>query len=452
MYDIAIIGGGAAGLMAAISAAGHGAHTVIVEHNSRVGKKLLVTGNGKCNFTNELQEEACYYSADPAFVMSALGRFGHKETVRFFEELGVLAVSKNGYCYPNSGQASSILDILRLEARRLNVEEFLGEHVVSVTKKDCFYINTEKTQILATSCILATGGKAAVQTGSDGSGYRLAKKFGHSVTGLVPALVPLTSEQKDLKMLAGVRTKAKLHLLVAGEEKSVEEGELQLTAYGISGIPVFQFSRTAAYGLSDKKKVTVQIDFLPDRSLEWLQEELYKRKKGRHKRHTMEEAMTGVLNKKLVEFLRKQSGISGTELMETISDHQLEKFTLSIKTFPMNINGTKPFANAQVTAGGVDLSQVKERTFESRLVNGLYFAGEILDVDGICGGYNLQWAWTSGYLAGQAAAMDCKTEYPERSRKTEHPQRSRKTEHPERNRKTEHSEKFHCDQKRRSRK
>ena len=166
----------------------------------------------------------------------------------------------------------------------------------------------------------------------------------------------------------------------------------------------------------------------------------------------MEEAMTGVLNKKLVEFLRKQSGISGTELMETISDHQLEKFTLSIKTFPMNINGTKPFANAQVTAGGVDLSQVKERTFESRLVNGLYFAGEILDVDGICGGYNLQWAWTSGYLAGQAAAMDCKTEYPERSRKTEHPQRSRKTEHPERNRKTEHSEKFHCDQKRRSRK
>lgn len=404
IYDVAIIGGGAAGLMAAVSAAGHGAHTVILEHNNRVGKKLLATGNGKCNFTNEWQEETCYYSDSPAFVMSALDRFGYKETIRFFEELGVIVMSRNGYCYPNSGQAASILDLLRLEIQRLQIEIFLEEEIVSITKKENFYINTKKTQILAKNCIIAAGGKAAEQTGSDGSGYRLAKQFGHHMTRLVPALVPLVSDQKDLQIVSGVRTKAYLRLFLDGKKEAEEEGELQLTAYGISGIPVFQFSRTAAYGLAEKKKVFVQIDFLPDRSLEWLENELQNRKEGRHSKHTLEETMTGVLNKKLVEFLRKQAGISKTDLMETIPGHRLEKFAAYIKKFSVRINGTKPFANAQVTAGGIALSEVKELTFESRLVHGLYFAGEILDVDGICGGYNLQWAWTSGYLAGQAAA------------------------------------------------
>lgn len=407
LYDVAVIGGGASGMMAAICAAGKGARTILMEHNSRVGKKLLSTGNGKCNFTNERQEEACYYSGNPAFVTSALRLFGKEETVRFFEDLGLLVSVKHGCYYPNSGQAASVLDALRFELERLRVPVLCDAHVASLHRQEHFLIEIKRPKqefLSAKNCILATGGKAAAQTGSDGSGYQLARQFGHRILGPVPALVPLVVAEKGFSALAGVRTKARLCLKIQNEPQAVQEGELQLTAYGISGIPVFQFSRIAANALQKKKKVTVQIDFLPDETLEWLEQELIRRQQGRHQDHTLEEAMTGVLNKKIVTFLRKQAKIRAEETMGQLYRRQITAYAGLIKNYEVEITETKPFANAQVTAGGVDLAQVKEDSMESKLAPGLFFAGELLDVDGICGGYNLQWAWTSGYLAGCAAA------------------------------------------------
>lgn len=406
--DVIIVGGGASGLVAAIVCARNGSKVTILEHKDKIGKKILATGNGKCNYTNLYQEKECYRCDEDTFVMEALGCFGTQETVAFFKELGIYPKDKNGYLYPNSEQASSILDVLRMELDHFGVVIQCGEHVKHIVKKNNgFQVKTQNGSYESNKVILSTGGCASSDLGSDGSGYLLAKTFGHHIIDVVPALTALRSQKKYFKAVAGVRVEAKLTLLVEGKIMDVQEGELQLTNYGISGIPVFQLSRFASKALHNNKNVSVLIDLLPYLTMEETYSMWSDRIEGNGYK-TLEQSMIGLLNRKLVTTVIKEAGLDLHTLASKLTRQQVNKLVCTIKGLSVTIDAANPFENAQVSAGGVSVKEIDASTMESKLVPGLYLTGELLDVDGICGGYNLQWAWTTGYLAGINAGKELK--------------------------------------------
>lgn len=393
---VCIVGGGAAGMIAAIMAARNHAAVTILEHNEKTGKKLLATGNGRCNLTNEKQEKMCYHSEHPELLWDILQNFPFEQTLDFFEKIGIYPVSKNGYFYPSSMQASSVQEVLEMEARFLKVKIKCKEHVkeikISDTKENPrFSVVTETWQYPADAVILACGSQASEIDGADGSGYTLAKQLGLKVINPLPALVPLKGKGNYFSKWAGTRIYGKIFLQSQNEIVQTEEGELQLTDYGISGIPVFQLSGLAAKLLQHQHSVTLMIDFLPDVTPKELEELLLKRKELCPYK-TTKELCIGLFPKKLIEVL---------------VDKKTDLSTLAekIKKFSMEIVGTKPFSNAQVCQGGVSLEEISPKTMECKKIPGLYLAGELLDADGICGGYNLQWAWSSGACAGKEAAL-----------------------------------------------
>lgn len=445
-YDVIIIGAGASGLVAAITAARAGSSVLVIEKKDTAGKKILATGNGKCNFTNLVQKPECYRSEDIDFAIKVLSAFDVHKTISFFKELGILPKEKNGYLYPNSEQASSIVKALMLECRKLNVQ-FMFNETVRAVKEPLFTVITEAIQYdtpsvsvnenkhdmlnnkaslknnkskniknkssqeaiiknksyFAKNVILASGGCASPKLGSDGSGYTLARFFGHTVIKPLPALVQLRSPDKFCKTASGVRTEAEVELFANNKPIAEEKGEILFTDYGISGIPILQISRFAAKALDCGKKVFIKLDLLPVMNRTELFELLQERIK-RNPDRTVEEMMVGLLNHKLAYVIIKEAKLDPGKLSGEISTKELNALTAGIKEFIMNINATNTFEDAQVSAGGIATADVDAKTMESKLVKGLYFAGEILDVDGTCGGYNLQWAWSSGYLAGFGAA------------------------------------------------
>lgn len=431
-YSIGIVGGGAAGMMAAIAAAGQGAEVTLLEGNDRPGKKLLSTGNGKCNLGNERLTPDAYYTGCPALLESCLKRFGTEDTKAFFRELGLMTKSRNGGLYPVSEQASTVLDVLRYGVREAGVELVTDCRVESIRtgktgkrsgrdaipdktenvrgekreirdKKGMFQVVGNGKTFRFDRIILACGGKAAPKTGSDGSGYRLAGQLGHGLVPVVPALVQLKCREDYFKSVAGVRAEAEIKIFHKGKCMARERGELLLTDYGISGIPVFQISRVANYIIRDcVPEVETVIDFLPDDSPEEL-ENFVKAGKFRGDGRTAEEFFTGLLNKKLMLLFIRLSGLKPGEKITGANQGKIRRVLAMCKNWCVHVNGSNPFDNAQVCAGGVPLEEVTQE-LESRLAPGVYFAGEILDVDGKCGGYNLQWAWSSGYIAGVAAA------------------------------------------------
>ena len=404
LKKIAVIGGGASGMMAAITASGAGASVFLYEQNDRVGKKILSTGNGKCNFSNRDLNLHYYYSETPRHVEQVLQRFDAKAAVSFFEDAGMLAKEKNGGLYPLSEQASTVLDILRIQLAQNGIRMFTAQKVkeIRVDKNGKFIVLAEGGKEEYDRVILACGGKAAPKTGSDGNGYLLAKSMGHSLIPTVPALVQLKCREEYLKAVAGVRLDAKIYLFADEQEKAAERGELQLTPYGISGIVVFQLSRIASYAILHKKKVTVYIDCLPD-----FPPEDFRIFSGQRIAAmpdcTVEAFFTGILNKKLMLLFIKLAGLKPGDNYRNAPRKKIDKVFALCKKFPLTVSGSQSFENAQVTAGGIPLTEVSDN-LESLLVKGLYFAGEILDVDGKCGGYNLHWAWASGYVAGKSAA------------------------------------------------
>lgn len=403
--QIAVIGGGAAGMMAAIQAAGAGAAVTIYEKNDRVGKKILSTGNGRCNFSNEAMGAAYYHGSGTALLGSVLSAFGVSETKDFFESLGMRIKDRDGYLYPASEQASTVLDLLRYELDRRRVTVHTGEAVRTVSfdrERKKFRIESQGKCDCYDAVILSCGGKAAPGTGSDGDGFRLAKGFGHRIVRPVPALAALVCKESFYKQVAGVRLDAALTLLVAGKEVCAERGELQLTDYGLSGIPAFQLCRTAAYALAEKKPVAARVSFLPDLD-EASCESFFRERLAAHGEDVMDIFLTGIVNKKVNRLLMKVSGIRENERAKDVPAEafgRLQKLYLGLETV---VTGTNGFDRAQVCAGGIDCSEVTENLM-SKKQPGLYFAGEILDIDGLCGGYNLQWAWSSGTVAGRAAA------------------------------------------------
>lgn len=407
---VVIIGGGASGLTAAIWAARSGAEVTVIEHMDRVGKKILSTGNGRCNLTNSRLDSTCYHCQDRSFPMKVIGQFGWKDTLRWFASMGVLCKTRmETYYYPVSDQASAILDTLRLECGRLGVELRTGcepQKIRYERKKGrtFFQIDTDQGIFQSDSLILACGSKAAPSSGSDGSGYVLAKALGHRVIKPLPALVQLRCQGNHYRQLAGIRADVRLALYVEGEKVGEDKGELQLTDYGISGIPVFQLSHLAARALDEKKRVLMKIDFLPFMDME--ETRLFLRQRFLDFGDRLgEDILTGVVNKKLAQVLLKQAQIRLDQPAGQVSRRQREMLLKSIKAYEALISSANPFANAQVCSGGVDTAEIDPRTMGSKLVPELYLAGELLDVDGICGGYNLQWAWSSGKIAGSQAAQ-----------------------------------------------
>lgn len=402
--QVVIIGGGASGLVAAISAAREGAQVTILEHMDRVGKKILSTGNGRCNMTNLVMEAECYRSSQPDFPMQVIDRFSIWDTLTFFDELGIITKNKNGYIYPNSEQASAVLDTLCMEIRHLGIDVRTGVQVRSVRKKKKggFAVMTDRGEVSGDVLILAAGSKAAPKTGSDGSGYGLAKSLGHRIIPPLPALVQLRCAGKFFKQIAGVRCEARVTLLVDGRAAADDLGEVQLTDYGISGIPTFQVSRYASVALAQKKKVTAVLDFLPSKTEEEADHFIRQRAELVSYRASGE-MLTGVVHKKLAAVLLKMAGAPMDVSVGEVPPAVWERLARLLKGFSVEVTASNSFEQAQVCCGGVDVRDVDPATMESRLVPGLYLAGELLDVDGICGGYNLQWAWSTGMIAGSCA-------------------------------------------------
>lgn len=407
---IGIIGGGASGMIAAISAARQGAEVTILEGGDRIGKKILSTGNGKCNFTNRKMDSTCFRSNTTADISPFLEKFGVEETLAFFASLQMLYKDKNGYFYPASEQASTVLDVLRFEieayAEQIQVQTCCKARSLTYQKDGTIKVLCGTEGFVFDRVILACGSKAAPKTGSDGSGYQLLRslKCGCRIEEVVPALVQLRCKETYLKAVAGVRIEGRVSLSIQGRSVYQEQGEIQLTDYGVSGIPVFQISRFASYGCAGGQEVQVHLDIMPGMSEEAFTTYMLRRREILGER-TMEQFCAGLLNKKVCMLFCKIAGISMEDKVSEVSDRVFMDFTGLFKHWTLHVEKPNGFDMAQVCAGGLSMKEINLH-FAMKKCPSIYVVGELLDVDGICGGYNLQWAWTSGYLAGQYAALD----------------------------------------------
>lgn len=403
-YDIIIIGGGVSGMTAAICAVRGGARVCILEHNDRVGKKILSTGNGKCNLTNTNMSRECYNSSSQSDFYGVIQKFMPGDLIAFLESAGIYTRNRGGYIYPFSEQASAVLDGLRAETKRLGAVTEVSVNIKSCRKRgDNFEIKTDSQTYVSRRLILAAGSKCAPKTGSDGSGYGIAESFGHGIVSVIPALVQLKCREGFFKELHGVRTESVVSLMSGGKRINSERGELQLTDYGISGIPVFCLSGKTKRLLDAGEKPVIHIDFCPDYSDPEILNMLHMLLK-RDRNAGLAEALGGLLNKKLANVIVKESALRPSMPCGDVNENGVSRIAALIKDFFVTPYDTNGFENAQVCGGGVSLDGINLSSMESLKVSGLYFAGEILDVDGKCGGYNLHWAFASGRLAGISAA------------------------------------------------
>ena len=398
--EIAVIGGGASGMMAAITARKSGKEVVILERKDRILKKVLITGNGRCNITNVNADISNYFGKNISSVENILNSFNPQDTMDFFNGLGIICNEENrGKVYPLSGQASSVVDALRFEAERLGIKIETEFYVRKIEKEGFKFkiYSEERKKIEAGRVIIAAGGQSYPELGSNGSGFELAKELGHSVTKLSPSIVQLKSEKHQVKGLQGIKTDVAVTAYGDNKKICTYDGELLFTDYGISGNVVFNIS----FVMPLYKNVEFEIDFMEKFDYNELYEILKERKKMMS-HLTMENYFNGMINKKLGQFLSKVSGIEKlSKPVKDLNDSEIRKLCTVLKKYRIKILDTTGFKNAQVTAGGVSLDEVNSETLESKIVKGLYFSGEVLDVYGECGGFNLQWAWASGYIAGK---------------------------------------------------
>ena len=401
MIDTIIIGGGASGITASIFAKHKKNRVVVLEKNSSPLKKLLMTGNGKCNYFNEVYGTKFYHSQDMDMVDQFLSSSNIQDIKDFFDTLGIIPKIKNGYYYPFSNQASTIKNALLREANNRGVEIICNCNVLDLIKKeDCFEIRCENYTYLAKHVVIATGGCAYPKTGSDGLGYSLLTKLGHSIVKPVPALVQLVSDFPYCKDWDGIRTDCVLELFEDGVFIAKEEGEVQLTNYGISGICTFNLSHFVTRGLLEGKKEEIHLHFTPfidDFFSIWLNQY-----SSRHPSFTLQELLEGFLNYKLVSVILKTISLNGNVHYQDLSNSQKLLLCSHLRSFPISITGSKSFDQAQICNGGVFLHDMNLKTMESLLVPHLYVVGELLDINGNCGGYNLTTCWISGMLAGKS--------------------------------------------------
>lgn len=414
-HDVIVIGAGAAGIMAALTAKDYGADVALIECNERIGKKLLTTGNGRCNISNSIIDSfwdnssdlSCTYHGRNNFFIPSLKNFSVETTKNFFYSLGLpLTTMDGGKMYPLSLQASSVLDLLRFSLEEKNIPLYNNCKVTGIIKKaSSFQIqvraDNEDKFFHCKKLILCTGGKSAPNTGSDGSGYLLSESLGHSIVKPLPALVQLKLDYKSLKALSGVKFDGTAEIFVDGKSCRKEEGEILFTDYGISGPPILQLSRIASINIDEKRKVTLTVNFLPQFSKEDLIN-IFETHKALFPYRSLTDSFIGIINKKLIVPLLKEASISDLhKTMDSLTWEEQNRIISLLQHWEFTVYDTNGFKNAQVTCGGVNTGEVDEQTLQSKICPNLYFAGELLDVDGDCGGFNLQWAWSSGYAAGK---------------------------------------------------
>ena len=398
MKEVVIVGGGASGLTAAITAARNGKDVTIIEKNNKCGKKILITGNGRCNFWNTDENLSHFHSSNSNLLKEFITDERKNSILKFFDSLGLAYKTKNGYYYPFSNQAFTIENALLSECKKLNIKIINDITVEKIIKEDCFIINPNEENIKAKNIIIATGSKAAPKTGSDGLGYELAKSLGHNIITPLPSLVQLKADEPYFKNWSGIRTDVKVNLLIDHKYIKSETGEIQLTNYGLSGICIFNLSGKAAKALNQNKNVIISINFIPFASnpkifLQTLN------KKSCHK--TISELLEGILHYKLVDIILKKAHLKRDLLLTTLTDNELNNLIKTLTDFKVQILDAHTLDHAQVCSGGIPLTEINSKTLESLKVKNLYFTGEIIDIDGDCGGYNLGWAWMSGIIVGK---------------------------------------------------
>ena len=399
---IGIIGGGASGLIAAIKAKNKNNEVIIFERNKECGKKILATGNGKCNYWND-DQNLCHYESNTSHLIEDLIRDNIEEKILdLFNSLGIVPKIKNGYYYPFSNQASTIRGVLLKEVKRLGIiikNEFL---VQDIKKNNDKFIVIGNDEIIVDKLILATGSCAAPKTGSDGMGYDFLRRFNHTIIKPLPSLVQLICEGNYLKEWNGIRTDVDVSLYENDKFIKNQIGEIQLTNYGISGICIFNLSNHVARGLDEGNNEVIAINFMPflnnfGEAMDWFVE------KTNITNKSINDLLNSVLNNKLAEVILKVSKIDVNKKFNELNEYEQEKIINSCINFRVDIKGTKSFMEAQVSSGGVSLEEINLQTMESKLVKNLYVTGELLDITGECGGYNLGIAWRTGYLAGVSA-------------------------------------------------
>ena len=401
---IIVVGGGAAGMMAAIVAANNGGEVILLERNDRVGKKLLATGNGRCNYTNINLNIDNYHGENHKFAEYALNTFDVEQTLEYFEKLGIApAIEDNGKAYPLSFQSSSMLDILRYEIEEKNIELVTEAYVVDIKKGEKFVLKLKDGKIFeADAVILATGGMAMPVSGSDGNGYSLAKSFGHKLIPIHPGIVQLNLEGNFFKQIDGVKVVGIAGLYSKNKLVLEDSGDILFTKYGISGPPILQVSRTALEYLKDGKDIELRISIIHTKTGEELKTYLYERFENNSKK-TIQESLVGLINKRLIIPILRELNIDKDKTVNSLSEDEVDKISQILTNWSFKITGSQSWGQAQVTAGGISTNEINNNTMESKLVKGLYLIGELIDIDGDCGGYNLQWAWSSAYVAGKDA-------------------------------------------------
>ena len=395
-----VVGGGASGVVAAINAKTKDNKVIILERNNTLLKKLLLTGNGRCNYFNEKYSIDDYHSEDKNIVNEFISTENIAIAKDFFDKIGIVPKIKNGYYYPYSNQASSIKDILVNEVNRLKIEVVYDTYVTDIKKKDKFIITTNKKEYISDNVIISTGSYAYPKTGSDGIGYEILKKLGHTIIKPVPALVQLESNSKYLKQWDGVRSDVYLELFEDGKYLSSEEGEIQFTNYGLSGICIFNLSHFISRGLLDNKKYLIKINFVP--FIKTLITPWMDNYSKLNPNKDIYELLEGFLNKKLIPIILKESKINSNSKYNELANEEKVKLFNTLRHFKVEITSTKGFDNSQVCNGGVKLDEIDIKTMESKKIKDLYIVGELLDITGNCGGYNLTECWISSILAGQS--------------------------------------------------
>ena len=396
--DVIILGGGASGLAAAAALGQRGARVTVLERSPRVGRKLLATGNGRCNLSN-LDMRPMHYGDAAEFVSRAYEKAPPERVLGFFRDLGLMTAEEDARLYPRTMQAASVLDVLRAACERAGVS-FVTDYEVarlSPSRHGWTVASADGAVFSAPTVLAAMGGSAAPQLGTDGGGARLLSDLGHTITPLYPALVQLRCEHPALRSLKGIRVRARLVLTVDGRYAGEDEGELLFADYGVSGVCVFQLSRFAAPALDEGRDVRLSVDLLPEADDAWLGARIDALPGA-----TAQSLFTGALVRLLAQAVVREARVPADMPASELTASQRRALIAALKRFPLRVTGTQGFTSAQVTRGGVALSEVDPTTMASRLFDGLYIAGELLDVDGPCGGYNLHFAFASSLVAAQS--------------------------------------------------
>ena len=405
MNKVAIIGGGAAGLMAALTAAKAGANVTVYEHNKSVGKKILASGNGRCNIINTTAFATDYFGENPDFVTHALNTMPFSSFEKFALSIGlVLNAKDDGRCYPLSDEAKSVQIAFSEAVKEAGVVIHTEHRVTKIIKEEnTFIIDVNDMQLKFDKVLIATGSEAAPQLGATADGYDFAKSFGHTIAATYPSLVQLHIDSDIHHKMAGVKTVAEVTLYLNGKPEEKAIGDTLFTRYGISGLSILDLSQKASLALLEYQHVAVGINLLPQfnrQALTVMLEKLF----AAVPHHTLENALTGMISTKIVSHLLQSTKINPTAKAETLNKKQIKKLAHQLQDWRFEIVDTHGFKHAEVSGGGVSTKEIEEKTMESKLVSGLYFSGEVIDIVGRRGGYNFNFAWASGMISGQQLA------------------------------------------------